>query len=117
LDEASRWLGKWGLSLGELNREVLADVERRLSLGDTDQPLAMSTAARYRKVAHSCIRRAVELDRLEADPWPPSPKGRNRRKARRKRTAVDVRVLPSPETMMAGSTRSGVTSREAGCTR
>jgi integrase len=35
------------------------------------------------------------------DPWPPSPKGRNRRKARRKRTAVDVRVLPSPETMVA----------------
>jgi hypothetical protein len=43
----------------------------------------------------------VELDRLKADPWPPAPKGRNRRKARRKRTAVDVRVLPSLETMMA----------------
>jgi integrase len=43
----------------------------------------------------------VELARLKADPWRPSPKGRNRRKARRKRTAVDVRVLPSPETMVA----------------
>jgi integrase len=52
-------------------------------------------------VAHSCIRRAVELDRLGADPWPPAPRGRNRRKARRKRTAVDVRVLPTPETMVA----------------
>ncbi len=101
LDESVRWLGKWGLSLGDLNREVLADVERRLSLGAKGQPLAMSTAGRYRKVAHSCIRRAVELDRLEADPWPPSPKGRNRRKARRKRTAVDVRVLPNPATMVA----------------
>jgi hypothetical protein len=101
LDESVRWLGNWGLSLGDLNREVLADVERRLSLGAKGQPLAMSTAGRYRKVAHSCIRRAVELDRLEADPWPPSPKGRNRRKARRKRTAVDVRVLPNPATMAA----------------
>jgi hypothetical protein len=100
-DESERWLAKWGLSLGELNREVLADVERRLSLGDSGQPLAMSTAGRYRKVAHSCIRRAVELDKLKADPWPPAPRGRNRRKARRKRTAVDVRVLPSPETMVA----------------
>jgi integrase len=100
-DESERWLAKWVLSLGELNREVLADVERRLSLGDSGQPLAMSTAGRYRKVAHSCIRRAVELEKLKADPWPPAPRGRNRRKARRKRTAVDVRVLPSPETMVA----------------
>jgi len=94
-------VGEVGPVLGELNREVLADVERRLSLGDKGQPLVVSTAGRYRKVAHSCIRRAVELDRLKADPWPPAPKGRSRRKARRKRSAVDVRVLPSPETMVA----------------
>ena len=84
-----------------MNREVLAEVERQLSLSDSGRPLAMSTAGRYRKVAHACIRRAVELDQIEADPWPPAPRGRNRRKARRKRTAVDVRVLPSPETMVA----------------
>jgi integrase len=99
--ESERWLGKWGLSLGELDRQVLADVERRLSLRDNGQPLATSTAGRYRKVAHACIRRAVELDQIKTDPWPPAPRGRNRRKARRKRTAVDVRVLPSPETMVA----------------
>jgi integrase len=100
-DEVERWLVRWGLSLGELNREVLAEVERRLSLADSGRPLAVSTAGRYRKVSHACVRRAVELDQITADPWPPSPKGRNRRKARRKRTAVDVRVLPSPETMVA----------------
>jgi integrase len=100
-DECDRWLSKWVLSLGELNRAGLAEVERRLSLGDSGQPLAMSTAGRYRKVAHACIRRAVELDKIKSDPWPPAPRGRSRRKARRKRTAVDVRVLPSPETMVA----------------
>jgi integrase len=100
-DESARWLAKWGLSLGELNREVLAEVERQLSLSDSGRPLAMSTAGRYRKVARACIRRAVELDQINADPWPPAPRGRNRRKARRKRTAIDVRVLPSPETMVA----------------
>jgi integrase len=100
-DESERWLVRWGLSLGELDRQVLAEVERRLSLADSGRPLAMSTAGRYRKVAHACVRRAVELDQISADPWPPAPLGRNRRKARRKRTAVDVRVLPSPETMVA----------------
>jgi integrase len=100
-NESERWLGKWALSLGELNRQVLADVERRLSLRDDGRPLAMSTAGRYRKVAHACIRRAVELEQIKTDPWPPAPRGRSRRKARRKRTAVDVRVLPSPETMVA----------------
>jgi integrase len=63
--------------------------------------LATATAWRYRKVAHSCIRRAVELEKIPSDPWPPAPKGRNRRKARRKRQTVDVRVLPGPETMVA----------------
>ena len=100
-DGSARWLVRWGLSLGELNRGVLAEVERQLSLSDSGRPLAVSTAGRYRKVAHACIRRAVELDQIPADPWPPAPRGRHRRKARRKRTAVDVRVLPSPETMVA----------------
>jgi hypothetical protein len=99
-DESERWLVRWGPSPGELNREVLAAVERKLSLADSGRPLAVSTAGRYRKVAHACVRRADELDQIPADPWPPSPKGRNRRKARRKRSAVDVRVLPSPETMV-----------------
>jgi hypothetical protein len=72
-DECDRWLGRWGLTLGELNRELLADVERRLAAGDKGQPLAASTAGRYRKVAHTCVKPAVELGRLPADPWPPSP--------------------------------------------
>jgi integrase len=99
--DPEKWLSRWGLSLGDLNRSLLADVERRLSLGDAGQPLAMATAGRYRKVAHSCVRRAVELEKLPSDPWPPAPKGRNRRKARRRRQAVDVRVLPGPDTMVA----------------
>jgi integrase len=39
----------------------------------------------------------VELGRLDVDPWPPAPKGRNRRKSERKRQAVDVKRLPDPE--------------------
>jgi hypothetical protein len=100
-EECERWLGRWGLTLGELNRELLADVERRLALGDRGQVLAASTAGRYRKVAHTCVKRAVELGRLPVDPWPPSPTGRSRRKSHRKRSADDIRSLPGPALMAA----------------
>jgi integrase len=100
-NEGERWLSRWGLSLGELSRELLADVERQLAIGDKGQPLAPSTASRYRKIARRCITRSVELGSLDADPWPPTPAGRSRRKARRKRSAVDIRRLPDPATMAA----------------
>jgi hypothetical protein len=54
---------------------------------------------RYRKVAHSFIRRVVELARLSVDPWPPAPKNRNRPKAVKKRVDVDVRRLPDIDGM------------------
>jgi integrase len=99
--EAERWLRRSSLSLGELTRENLADIEYRLGLGDKGQALAAQTAGRYRKNARACIRRAVELGRLAVDPWPPAPKGRNRRKSSRARRVVDVRSLPDPEAMAA----------------
>ena len=99
--EAEDWLRRWGLSLGALGRELLADVDRQLGVGVAGQQLAASTAARYRKVAHRCVRRAYELGRLTSDPWPPTPRGRSQRKARRKRSTVDIRRLPDPATMAA----------------
>jgi integrase len=97
--ECERRLNRWGLSIGALTKELLADVDRRLGLADSGKPLAASTAGRYRKNAKACIRRDAELDQIPADPWPPTPRGRSRRKARRTRKAVDVRRLPDPQTM------------------
>jgi integrase len=93
---AERWLARWVLTLAELDRPTLADASRRLGIGDSDQMLANETARRYRRVAHSCIRRAVEPEHIAADPWPPTPRGRSRRKANKAKSAVDVRQLPSP---------------------
>lgn len=45
------------------------------------------------------MRRAVELEIIPTDPWPPPVRGRSRRKAARVRRAIDVRRLPDPETM------------------
>jgi integrase len=56
-------------------------------------------ANRYRKVARACIVRAVDLNILKADPWPPPPRGRRSRKATRQQRSVDVRLLPDPVAM------------------
>jgi integrase len=96
-----RWLGRWSLPLNRLDAEVLARVDQRLGVGDQGQPLAGSTANRYRRVAHSSIRRAVELRVLGADPWPPPPRGRNRRRANRPARRAELRRLPDPTTMTA----------------
>lgn len=98
-DAASEWLDRWSLQLGQLTRAQLADADRGLGLRDDGQPLAASTAGRFRKVSRACIRRAVDLGVLDADPWPPSPRGRSQRKAVRTRRAVAVRSLPDPDTM------------------
>lgn len=100
LDPCEEWLARWSLQLEDLNRGVLAEIDRRLGLGDQGQVLSAWTASRHRKVARACVRRAVELEVLAADPWPPAPKGRSRRKAVRKRSGVDVRRLPDPVTMV-----------------
>jgi integrase len=99
-NECEKWLGRWCLKMGQLNRQVLAAAERQLLMAGDGQPLAASTASRFRKVAHACVRRAVDLEVLPADPWPPRPKGRSQRKATRTRT-VDLRRLPEPRTMAA----------------
>jgi integrase len=98
-ERCESWLDRWCLELGQLNRQVLATVEHHLSRADNGAALAASTAARYRKIARACVRRAVDLEIVEVDPWPPTPKGRSQRKAVRSKRHVDVRRLPDPATM------------------
>lgn len=97
--DCEAWLDRWCLQLGQLNRQVLADVEHHLSLGDHGNALAATTANRFRTIARACVRRAVDLEILGVDPWPPATRGRSRRKAVRTKREVDVRLLPDPATM------------------
>ncbi len=97
--EEQEWLDRWVLSLDQLDSAVLSAADTALGQRDDGQPLAATTANRYRTVAKACVRRAVELEHLASDPWPPAPKGRARRKASRKSRAINVRQLPDPETM------------------
>jgi integrase len=85
--------------LGQLSRPVLAAVDQRLVIRDDGEPLGPATAGRFRKVSRACIRRAFELGILDADPWPPPPRGRSKRKATRITRSLSIRSLPAPATM------------------
>ena len=98
-DPFEDWLAAWSLPLKDLDRPTLAEIDRLLGLGDSGQQLAASSSGRFRKVARSCIRRAVDLEILAADPWPPAPRGRSRRKSTRVKKSIDIRSLPGPATM------------------
>jgi len=95
-----RWLEQHCLQLRDLDKATLAVVEQRLGIGDRGVPLGPATAGRFRKLSKACIRRAVELEVIAVDPWPPRPRGRSQRKAERTKRSVDVRALPSPATMI-----------------
>lgn len=98
--ECERWLERWSPPLGDLNRGLLAKAEQALvTRVDSSGPLGPATASRYRKSCRTCVRRAFELEKIPADPWPPAPKGRGRRKVTRKSKPLDVRRLPGPEAM------------------
>jgi hypothetical protein len=115
-DPCERWMTRWSPPLDELNRELMAGVDRQLVIGVRGQPLSASVANRYRKVAHACIVRAVDLNILKADPWPPPPRGRRSRKATRQQRSVDVRLLPDPVAM--ATTIAAIPSHQpASCAR
>lgn len=101
LHPCERWLQRWSPPLDLLDRELMAKVEQEIGLGLTGKPLSATVANRYRVTAHSCVRRAVELEILPVDPWPPAPRGRRRRKVAKVRRSVDLRRLPDPNTMAA----------------
>jgi integrase len=95
----ARWLQLHSPRLSELTKPMLARADVALGIGDDGNLLGSATAQRFRKLSHGCIRRAVELDLLPADPWPPAPRGRKARKVVRRKRSIDPRALPDPATM------------------
>lgn len=93
------WLARSCLSLAEIDRERVAEIDRQLGLKLDGSPFAASTASRIRIVCRACIQAAVEAGAIAGDPWPPRSRNRAHRKVARKRRGVDVRSLPSPAAM------------------
>ena len=107
-----RWLEKWCLTLGDLDKTAVADIARLLALKLDGEPLAATTANRYRTNSHACILAAVEAGAIPFDPWPKRSASRARRKVARSSRAVDVRSLPSPSTMRRAI--AAIETRQAG---
>ena len=91
-----KWMGRNCLTLGELDRERVADIDRRLGLKLDGSPMAANTANRIRIVARASVQAAIDAGAIAADVWPPRSKTRARRKVARTRRSVDVRALPGP---------------------
>ena len=94
-----KWMAKNCLTLGELDRERVADIDRRLGLKLDGSPLAATTANRIRIVARASVQSAIDAGAVAADVWPQRSKTRARRKVARTKRSVDVRALPSPAAM------------------
>jgi hypothetical protein len=95
------WLKRNCLVLAELDRDVVADIDRRLGLRLDGSPLAANTANRIRIVCRACVGAAADAGATPDDPWPPRSRNRTHRKVARKRRTVDVRKFPDPATMAA----------------
>ena len=97
--DLERWLDRNCLTLGDLDKATVGEIARELTRKLDGEPLAATTAARYRTNARACLRSAVEAGAFPVDPWPLSSRTRSRRKVARRKPAVDIRSLPTPETM------------------
>ncbi|MEP7113829.1 MAG: hypothetical protein ABI862_11220 [Ilumatobacteraceae bacterium] len=96
-----RWMGKHCLMLGELDRERIADINRKL---DGSQ-MAANTANRIRIVARSTVQSAIAAGAVTADVWQQRSKSRERRKVSRAKGSLDIRTLPKPDADGRGDRR------------
>ena len=58
------------LTLGDLDRERIADIDRRLGPELDSSPLAANTANRIRIVARASVQSAFDACAIAADVWP-----------------------------------------------
>jgi integrase len=94
-----RWMDKHCVTLGELDRERVADIDRKLGLKLDGSQLAANTTSRIRIVARASVQSAIDAGAVPADAWPQRSKTRARRKVARTKRSVDVRSFPRPAVM------------------
>jgi integrase len=94
-----KWMSRYCLLLGDLDRERVAEIDRELTLKLDGTPMAANTANRVRVVARASIQAAIEAGAVPSDAWPQRSRSRARRKIARTKRSVDVRTLPGPAVM------------------
>ena len=96
-----RWMAKNCLTLGELDRDRIGDIDRKLALKLDGAQMAANSADRIRIVARASVQSAIDAGAVAADVWPQRSKSRSRGKVARTKRSVDIRTLPSPAVMAA----------------
>ena len=96
-----RWMTRHCLTLGDLDRDRIADIDRKLAIKLDGSPMAANTANRIRIIARACVHAAIDAGAVPSGVWPQRSKTRARRKVARTRRNVDVRALPGPAVMAA----------------
>ena len=100
-DRLEKWMVRHCLTVGDLDRDRIAVIDRKLSVKLDGAPMAANTANRIRIVARACVQAAVEAGAVPVDVWPQRSKTRARRKVARTNRSVGVRALPGPAVMAA----------------
>ena len=100
-DRLEKWMSRHCLSLGDLDRDRIAGIDRKLAVKLDGSPMAANTANRIRIVARACVQAAIDAGGVPVDVWPQRSKTRARRKVARTNRSVDVRALPGPAVMAA----------------
>ena len=100
-DRLEKWMVRHCLSLGDLDRDRIAGIDRKLAMKLDGSPMAANTANRIRIVARACVQAAIDAGAVPADVWPQRSRTRARRKVARAKRSVDVRALPGPVVMAA----------------
>ena len=96
-----KWMVRHCLTLGDLDCDRIAGIDRKLAVKLDGSPMAANTANRIRIVARACVQGAIDAGGVPVDVWPQRSKTRARRKVARTNRSVDVRALPGPSVMAA----------------
>ena len=89
-----------GLMLGRLDRERVAEIDRRLVLQLDGFPMAANTASRVRIIARASVNAATEAGAVDAGVWPRRSISSALRNVARANRTFEIRSLSTPQVMV-----------------
>ena len=106
-----KWMAKNSLTLGELDRERIADIDRRLGLKLDGSPMAANTTNRIRIIARASVQSAIEAGAVAADAWPQRSIGERSRGRSEASTCARCRAQPTWRRRSTRSSRNSLAAR------
>lgn len=108
-----RWMTRHCLTLGDLDRDRIADIDRKLAIKLDGSPMAANTANRIRITARACVHAAIDAGAVPPGVWPQRSKTRARRKVAARTVALTCGRCRGRRRWPPRSTRSSPINPEA----